>query len=120
MARCPQDNFGVVFEDRTEVAMKKWIVVLVVAVVAIGFALFHFLKKDPNALWDIVHDGCTREQRLHGKPTPCVAVNLQEGWAIFKDAVGKTQVLLIPTKRVTGIEDPQIVAKDAPNYWQAA
>jgi CDP-diacylglycerol pyrophosphatase len=101
--------------------MKKWIVALVLLVIAgIGFALFHFLRKDPNALWAIVHDGCVREQRAHGRPAPCTIVNLKEGWAVLKDEVGKTQVLLIPTNRVTGIEDPQIVADGAPNYWQAA
>jgi CDP-diacylglycerol pyrophosphatase len=100
--------------------MKKWILVAFAALAVIGFAAVHFLKKDPNSLWDIVHDGCMREQLLHGRPTPCAAVNLREGWAIFKDDTHKTQVLLVPTKRVTGVEDPQIVAKDAPNYWKAA
>jgi CDP-diacylglycerol pyrophosphatase len=100
--------------------MKKWVLVALVALAVIGFATVHFLEKDPNSLWHIVHDGCMREQQLHGRPTPCAAVNLAEGWAVFKDDTHKTQVLLVPTKRVTGIEDPQIVAADAPNYWKAA
>ena len=33
---------------------------------------------------------------------------------------GATQFLLIPTARVTGIEDPAILAPGAPNYWEAA
>ncbi|WP_213805676.1 CDP-diacylglycerol diphosphatase [Granulicella sp. dw_53] len=101
--------------------MKKWIVVLVViAVAAGGFGLYQALKTDPNALWAIVHDGCVKEEQAHGKPTPCSAVDLKDGWAVFKDKRGKTQVLLIPTTRVTGIEDPQILRPNAPNYWQAA
>ncbi len=100
--------------------MKKWALVAFVALAVVGFAAFHLLEKDPNSLWDIVHDGCMKEQLLHARPTPCVAVNLKEGWAVFKDDTHKTQVLLVPTKRVTGIEDPQIVAEDAPNYWKAA
>ena len=42
------------------------------------------------------------------------------GWAVLKDRRGKTQFLLIPTARVTGIEDPAVLAPDAPNWWQAA
>lgn len=100
--------------------MKRWIVVAVVSMVVIGCALFRFLEKDPNTLWDIVHDGCTRGQEVQGRPMPCTTVNLNEGWAVLKDEISKTQVLLVPTKRVTGIEDPQIVANNAPNYWRAA
>jgi CDP-diacylglycerol pyrophosphatase len=100
--------------------MKKWVLVAFLILAVTGFAAFHFLEKDPNSLWHIVHDGCVREQQLHGRPTPCAAVNLAEGWAVFKDDTHKTQVLLVPTKRVTGIEDPQIVVADAPNYWKAA
>jgi CDP-diacylglycerol pyrophosphatase len=102
------------------VKMKKSIVIAGTLIIALGCTLFRFLKNDPNALWDIVHDGCTWEQQTQGKPTPCITVNLREGWAVLKDEVSKTQVLLIPTKRVTGIEDPQIVADNAPNYWEAA
>ena len=38
----------------------------------------------------------------------------------MKDVVGRTQVLLMPTRRVTGIEDPQLLSPASPNYWQAA
>ena len=29
-------------------------------------------------------------------------------------------MLLVPTTRISGIEDPEILAPDAPNYWEAA
>jgi CDP-diacylglycerol pyrophosphatase len=32
----------------------------------------------------------------------------------------RTQVLLVPTTRVAGIESPKLLAPDGPNYWQAA
>jgi CDP-diacylglycerol pyrophosphatase len=47
-------------------------------------------------------------------------VDLTRGYAILKDIQGATQLLLIPTNRVTGIEDPQVLAPASPNYWQAA
>jgi CDP-diacylglycerol pyrophosphatase len=92
---------------------------------AIAFALFALLSvwlwsADHDALWKIVHDRCVPDQSGHGDPAPCVTVNLAERWALYKDDNGKTQFLLIPTDRVTGIEDPFILSERAPNYWEAA
>lgn len=76
--------------------------------------------QDPNALWRIVHDGCVPDQQLHASPAPCAEVSLDGGWAVLKDRRGTTQFLLIPTARVTGIEDPAILSPAAPNYFAAA
>jgi CDP-diacylglycerol pyrophosphatase len=73
-----------------------------------------------NALWSIVHGLCvTDEQTLH-LPAPCAAVDLQQGWAVLKDIAGRTQHLLIPTARVTGIESAELLAPGDPNYFEAA
>jgi CDP-diacylglycerol pyrophosphatase len=73
---------------------------------------------DPNALWRIVHDGCVPHFEAGQGPKPCVAVDLNggvgEGVAILKDLVGVAQMLAIPTRRITGIEDPQMLDPDAP------
>jgi CDP-diacylglycerol pyrophosphatase len=73
---------------------------------------------DPDALWRIVHDGCVPHFEAGQGPTPCVAVELNgsvsEGVAILKDLIGVAQMLAIPTRRITGIEDPQMLAPDAP------
>jgi CDP-diacylglycerol pyrophosphatase len=75
---------------------------------------------DPNALWRVVHDLCVTDMKARGAPAPCVAVDLTRGYAILKDLRGATQLLLIPTDRIGGIESPQLLALEAPNYWQAA
>jgi CDP-diacylglycerol pyrophosphatase len=75
---------------------------------------------DPNALWHIVHDQCVPHQMQFGTPLPCVTVNDAAGYGILKDRNGASQFLLIATARVSGIEDPAILAADAPNYWVAA
>ena len=75
---------------------------------------------DPNALWHIVHDLCVTDVRLSGSPAPCSKVDLPHGYAVLKDIRGDTQLLLIPTDRVTGIEDAKLLAANSPNYWQAA
>jgi CDP-diacylglycerol pyrophosphatase len=75
---------------------------------------------DPNALWRIVHEQCVSHQAQFGTALPCAAVNEQSGYGILKDRNGASQFLLIATARVTGIEDPAILAPDAPNYWLPA
>ena len=91
--------------------------VLLVAVFALAPAP---AQADPNALWTIVHDQCVPNQQQHGAPAPCAEVDLQGGYAVLKDLVGVTQFLLIPTARISGIEDPAILAPDAPDYFAAA
>ncbi|HEU5047630.1 MAG TPA: CDP-diacylglycerol diphosphatase [Rickettsiales bacterium] len=75
---------------------------------------------DRQILWRIVHDRCVAGQEQHDNPHPCTYVDLQDGYALFKDRVGPAQYLLMPTERVSGIEDPAILGDHAPNYWQAA
>jgi CDP-diacylglycerol pyrophosphatase len=79
---------------------------------------------DPDLLWKIVHDHCVPNEEQHGEPAPCTLVDLQAGeaagWVVLKDVRGATQYLLIPTARVTGIEDPALLRPGAPNYFAAA
>jgi CDP-diacylglycerol pyrophosphatase len=72
---------------------------------------------DPNALWQIVHDQCVPHDRQFATPLPCAAVDEAAGYAILKDRNGASQFLLIATARVSGIEDPAILAVGAPDYW---
>jgi CDP-diacylglycerol pyrophosphatase len=82
---------------------------------------------DRLALWHIVHDQCVAGFTRNGNPAPCQAVRIEggvdRGDVVLKDLIGTTQFLLIPTGRVTGIEDPVVLQPDAPNYfadaWQA-
>src|ERR1700722_19456646 len=95
----------------------------IAAVVALVFWIATPLAAesgDPNALWRIVHTLCTTDMKVSGNPAPCTRVNLAKGYAVLKDIRGDTQVLLIPTDRVTGIEAPQLLAPDAPNYFEDA
>jgi CDP-diacylglycerol pyrophosphatase len=82
------------------------------------------LAADPDALWKIVHDRCVPDQLQHADPAPCAAVSLApdaaHGWVVFKDRDGAAQYLLIPTAKITGIEDPAILAPDATNYFAEA
>ena len=82
---------------------------------------------DPSALWRIVHGACVPHVEAGEGPKPCERVDLgegeAEGVAILKDLNGVAQMLAIPTRRISGIEDPQMLAPDAPpvfaDAWKA-
>jgi CDP-diacylglycerol pyrophosphatase len=79
---------------------------------------------DSLALWRIVHDACVPHAEAGEGPKPCENVDLArgeaEGVAILKDLHGVAQMLAIPTRRITGIEDQQMLAPDAPNVFADA
>jgi len=77
-------------------------------------------SADPDALWRIVHTLCVTDMRVSGSPAPCARVDLAKRYAVLKDIRGDTQLLLIPTDRLSGIEAPQLLAADAPNYFADA
>ena len=84
-------------------------------------------QPDRDALWHLVHEQCVPDQLAAGDPAPCVEVDLSggeaRGYAILKDRRGARQFLLIPTARITGTDDPALLAPWAPNYlaqaWEA-
>jgi len=76
-------------------------------------------KSNPNALWWVVSSCVYNEQHTY-LPAPCEQVDPEQGYVLLKDMRGKTQFLLIPTSRITGIESPEILEPDAINYWLPA
>ncbi len=104
------------------------------AALAAGLALLVFVAiaaavapafADRLVLWKIVHEQCwPHAEAGQTPPKPCDEIELAggeaKGDAVLKDLRGVAQLLLIPTARVTGIEDPLVLADDAPNYFAAA
>jgi CDP-diacylglycerol pyrophosphatase len=87
------------------------------AVLASGSAAH---AANPDALWNIVGGKCVPDRQAHGDPKPCISVDLAGGSAVLKDIEGIAQLLLIPTTKVSGMESPEILAPNAPNYFAAA
>ena len=77
-------------------------------------------QADRMALWNIVHGQCEPHFAAGQGPKPCVDVDAADGVALLKDLHGVAQELAIPTKRITGIEDPPVLAPGAPNYFAYA
>jgi CDP-diacylglycerol pyrophosphatase len=102
----------------TGFAMARVVSLIAVAVMASSCA--EIAAADPDALWKIVGGQCVPEAQASGRPGQCTSVNLDGHYAILKDIFGRTQHLLIPTERVTGIESPSILDANAPDYWEDA
>jgi CDP-diacylglycerol pyrophosphatase len=94
------------------------------AVLAVAASIVASRAADRLALWKIVHDQCVADEKINGSPAPCETVDLsageENGVAILKDIVGVAQFLAIPTRRITGVEAPEILGENAPNYWRSA
>jgi CDP-diacylglycerol pyrophosphatase len=75
---------------------------------------------DPSAIWHIDHDKCVPHMIEAHDPAPCAIVDLNDGYVILKDRDGATQYLLMPTARISGIEDPSVLAPGVTNFWDRA
>ncbi len=79
---------------------------------------------DPDVLWKIVHGQCAPRQAASLNPAPCAFVSPPRaqglGYAVLKDRDGATQYLLIPTDRVTGIEDARLRRPGSETYIERA
>ncbi|WP_170153460.1 CDP-diacylglycerol diphosphatase [Roseiarcus fermentans] len=90
----------------------------VLAFVAGSGAALSVAHADPDALWRIVHGACVPHAEAGEGPKPCERVGLAHGEAagvaILKDIHGVAQMLAIPTRKIAGVEDPEMLAPDAP------
>lgn len=95
-----------------------------IGLVALTPCLARPARADRLALWNIVHGQCVAHVEAGRGPAPCERVDLAhgeaQGVALLKDRVGVAQFLAIPTRRVTGIEDPLVLDPAAPDYFAFA
>ena len=97
-----------------------------VLLVAAGLGGAAWWQHGRSALWRIVDAGCVPAAAA-GRASACVEVAPPRpdaaGVAVLKDRRGVLQYLLIPTRRVSGIEDPAVLepasAAYLPAAWQA-
>ena len=91
------------------------------AAMLIGSGVAH---ADRDVLWNIVDQQCVPDQVNNRDAAPCTEVEVSDGvpngYAVLRDHRGPHQFLLIPTARVTGLEDPGLLNPLAPNYFAAA
>ena len=107
---------------RLRVLLPALAAVAAAAALLAGPAVVH--AADPDTLWKIVHGRCAPGEAASLNPAPCAFVSLpaprQLGYAVLKDRSGQTQHLLIPTDKVTGIEDAQLQRLGSETYLARA
>ncbi|TCV09079.1 CDP-diacylglycerol pyrophosphatase [Samsonia erythrinae] len=91
---------------------------LLAAIAAFGWWMFG--RGNSNALWKIVSEQCVPNQQRNGHPAPCLEVNLADGYALFDDRNGPYHDLLIPTDKISGIESPELLQQNTPNFFMQA
>jgi CDP-diacylglycerol pyrophosphatase len=76
-----------------------------------------------DLLWGVVKI-CVANHQLTGGAFPCLEVDTAQGaargFAVVRAPLKQTHVVVTPTARVTGIEDPALQSADAPNYFADA
>jgi CDP-diacylglycerol pyrophosphatase len=86
--------------------------------------LFTAEKRDRLTLWRIASNCVKDKLRQLPMPAACLSVDLSagvdKGFCIIKDKKGSSHYLLIPTTRITGVEDQNLQMKGSINYWAKA
>lgn len=94
-----------------------------VAVVAAAAAVFGAIEPieahDRTALATAVRSCWVAKKTLHTS-FPCLQVSTEDQTAVIRPPLAKSEVLLVPTMPVTGIESPLLVEKNAPDYLAEA
>jgi CDP-diacylglycerol pyrophosphatase len=100
-----------------------WIVLVVVVggIAATAFATFAS-GLDRLALWRVV-ETCVADFELTGAPFPCLEVSLsggdERGDVVLRPPLLR-DLIVAPTRRVVGVEDPYLQSPGAPPYFEAA
>jgi CDP-diacylglycerol pyrophosphatase len=100
------------------------VVALTVAGVLVALALHRDAQRERLRL--IVQQQCLPHWLAAHQAAPCSSVTLlgtgpdAQGYAVLHDRKGGVHFLLIPTRTVRGIESPEALSADAPNYFDAA
>ena len=99
----------------------KVVLVAVALTIATAFAALA-IGLDRLALWHVVR-ACVADYKLTGGSFPCLKVDLaggeERGDVVLRSPLFD-DLILSPTRKVVGVEDPYLQSPDAPNYFDAA
>ncbi len=76
--------------------------------------------SDRGDLWRVVHDICAPMQKLVGLPAPCLKVDRERGFAVVRAPNDVTRIIVVPTRKIEGVESPLLLRADAPHFWSYA
>ena len=84
------------------------------------FVFSNAARADRDFLWKEIGGVCVPAYKTNDVYGPCAVVNLDQDYAIYKADSDPYQYLLIPTGRVTGIEDVKLQQATEPNRFYNA
>lgn len=97
--------------------------ILCVAAASVLSAQIAIAGASRDALWRVVQ-ACLINHALTGAAFPCLAVNIlggsERGYAILRPPFSTSDLILAPTRRIIGVEDPSLQVSDGPNYFEDA
>ncbi|SFU58525.1 CDP-diacylglycerol diphosphatase [Xenorhabdus koppenhoeferi] len=95
--------------------------IIVFILFLIAFLIYYIWERgNPNALWEIVNQQCVPNQIKNANPSPCLKVDLDKKYVLFKDEKGPKHDLIMPTYKVTGIESPELQKNSSPSFFSYA
>ncbi len=103
--------------------MRKRAIALVLALAAFygGVKLAHAYQRSTLG-W--VADACAVNAALTSLPFPCLHVGHLPGdlggYAILREPIDRRRTILVALSAIRGIEDPRLLGRDAPNFFEAA
>ena len=96
---------------------------VLVSLLILAGAVGGVAAAERDLLWGVVKI-CVANHELTGGAFPCLEVNAEQGaargFAVVRAPLKQTHVVVTPTARVTGIEDPALQSPEAPNYFADA
>ncbi len=77
-----------------------------------------------GGLWVVIHDICVPAYQGIGVAFPCAKVDIangpDRGFAVLQAPSSVMHVIVVPTAPISGIESPELLNENTPNYWEAA
>jgi CDP-diacylglycerol pyrophosphatase len=99
-------------------AISVLVTIAIAAGIAWGTAGSAVFNLHANALWQI-EQTCLANAAGPAAP-PCVATDPSDGYVLLKDRKGNDHYLVLPTRRLPGIESDELLAGTLPNYFGLA
>jgi CDP-diacylglycerol pyrophosphatase len=76
--------------------------------------------SDRGDLWRVVHDLCAPMDRVTGLPLPCLKVDRADGVAVIRAPTDVNRIIVVPTRRIPGVESPLLLGAAGQKLWAAA
>ncbi len=97
---------------------------LIVLSISLGIAVVIMSSFASRSALGLVVKACEVNSTLTGSPYPCLKIvwakDRLSSYVVLREPTDKERTILAPLADVPGIEDPRLLAADAPNYFDDA